>query len=792
MEGYAYPIGPMPQIVSNDLRSLDEMVRDLVSECQCPSQFPMHRISEGRYKIGDTNVMIFVRILRSHVMVRVGGGWDTLQNYLDKHDPCRCRRGHRSTLGAHMNVRTSRSPMAVGVTYDRSESPGTPTRRSSTSVMSQPPRRGSSYCSPSHYPAPPHSPTDKSRSFSRQWDSPRGSLSGTLPRDSSRGLNSPRGSIGGTLPRSRSPSAPFVVGSQSPASTRRMLGRTPPAASAKVSKSNGPSPLLRDGLREGLDAGMSRLRNPYETQQAPKDEAGFGTRSDSSLSLGKDGRRTDPLTLCDSGSEVSDEGYKSSHGNVSKTEDNQSNTTEDSAKNAESPVPERPESSLTVGSECSSTISTDDGRTNSPVDEEQGSSSPTLTSDLGNLAPKCLDETQETVLDTLAPDTKESSAQLSPTTKSRLANLLNKIPKLGRSKKNGSDTTTSPDSSDKEASPTHSAKPTNNKTSHAYHRNNSSGPLSRNNSSTTFSRHNSSGTFSRNNSSAALYRENNNKSNTNNTTSPMRTLPRTPSGYGTLKTSVDTPSRNTVTRSRSMSSDNGMAGLSRQGSYRAPRGTSRYMQAAQAYASRNKGNTSTWSSSATRTPSRPSLATDTFQPPPKRHSRTASASPGVHRRRFISSSNQTSPTDPHGPCPQVTSTHSTPSKRPQNRKISPINKDPLLLGEFESDEHILKRMEEILFTYKSKVEDKLAAEGKELPKDIFEDFTSHWVNSSPHRAKSMDSLDSTDKSTQDTSPNSKKTRKLPTPRQDYREGQKLTKIPLPTFYKSPIPSETHL
>ena len=26
MEGYAYPIGPMPQEVTNDLRSLDEMV----------------------------------------------------------------------------------------------------------------------------------------------------------------------------------------------------------------------------------------------------------------------------------------------------------------------------------------------------------------------------------------------------------------------------------------------------------------------------------------------------------------------------------------------------------------------------------------------------------------------------------------------------------------------------------------------------------------------------------------------------------------------------------------------
>lgn len=26
-------------------------------------------------------------------MVRVGGGWDTLEHYLDKHDPCRCRSG---------------------------------------------------------------------------------------------------------------------------------------------------------------------------------------------------------------------------------------------------------------------------------------------------------------------------------------------------------------------------------------------------------------------------------------------------------------------------------------------------------------------------------------------------------------------------------------------------------------------------------------------------------------------------------------------------------------------------
>ncbi len=35
------------------------------------------------------------QILRNHVMVRVGGGWDTLQHYLYKHDPCRCRQGKK-------------------------------------------------------------------------------------------------------------------------------------------------------------------------------------------------------------------------------------------------------------------------------------------------------------------------------------------------------------------------------------------------------------------------------------------------------------------------------------------------------------------------------------------------------------------------------------------------------------------------------------------------------------------------------------------------------------------------
>ena len=96
-------------------------------------------------------------------------------------------------------------------------------------------------------------------------------------------------------------------------------------------------------------------------------------------------------------------------------------------------------------------------------------------------------------------------------------------------------------------------------------------------------------------------------------------------------------------------------------------------------------------------------------------------------------------------------------------------------------------MEEILFTYKIKVEDKLAAEGKELPADIFEDFTSHWVNSSPHRAKSVDSLDSSERG--------ERTVKVAPPpqRKESREGVAArSRIPAPTFYKTSSATDSRL
>ncbi|XP_063879105.1 GAS2-like protein 2B isoform X1 [Scylla paramamosain] len=157
------------------------MVRDLVERCSCPSQFPMVKVSEGKYRIGDTRVLIFVRILRNHVMVRVGGGWDTLEHYLDKHDPCRCRQGHRTVAGSRVGFKTSTSGLErqlMSVTYERKRASGGKVVliQSNTDrlTMQQASEKGTKPCSPPPYErgrttpprsrrhdptiAPPHTP----------------------------------------------------------------------------------------------------------------------------------------------------------------------------------------------------------------------------------------------------------------------------------------------------------------------------------------------------------------------------------------------------------------------------------------------------------------------------------------------------------------------------------------------------------------------------------------------------------------------------------------------------------
>ncbi|XP_061577682.1 growth arrest-specific protein 2 isoform X2 [Cololabis saira] len=69
---------------------LDDAVRHIADDppCRCVNKFCVERQAQGRYRVGEK--MLFIRMLHNkHVMVRVGGGWETFESYLLKHDPCR-------------------------------------------------------------------------------------------------------------------------------------------------------------------------------------------------------------------------------------------------------------------------------------------------------------------------------------------------------------------------------------------------------------------------------------------------------------------------------------------------------------------------------------------------------------------------------------------------------------------------------------------------------------------------------------------------------------------------------
>ncbi|TRY70714.1 hypothetical protein TCAL_16364 [Tigriopus californicus] len=676
-EDYAFPIGPLPQMVTNDLKSLDEMVRELVSECQCPTQFPMIRVSEGKYRIGDTKVLIFVRILRNHVMVRVGGGWDTLQHYLDKHDPCRCRAGHKGSVGASYTMaKNGKNSLGGAICYDRSDSPGTPTRRSSTSnlavVGGMGSRRNSnSTISPSPRP-----------SIQDGYASPRGSTPHVF------GTKSPGGNkfaVKTGLGRSESPSAVNYGKSAASSLTSNSTGGSghgggsvgsTATRSRSLIKSSGSDLSLggggkisRENSRQSIATSTSLQNKNLRTlivinlfQVSRGSSSLFSERSNSSSSLGghhsprvgREGLSREatggPLSNCDSSSEVSDEGYKSSHGgskvgegaSISHIESNSQQSSQ-----VDQNMTDRPESSLTVASECSSTISSSDS--------EHGANS-------------------------VSPASESALASPEPSTNQILADDSEPWPEPPE--------------------PLQTAVP---------------------------------------------------QSVTNpiNSNGKMKV---TPTGRGT------------------------------------------------------------WSARTSR--ERVGLTTDTYKSP-YGGVRTASASPGPNRRQrkiSTSSSNQDIPGNKSKgqskPRETPLSTQSTPSKRPDG---SARRSSREITAELETDDDaILKRMEEILMTYKSKVEDHLAAEGRELPSDIFEDFTTQWVNEASHlnhtikgnksRSSSSQRGYSPVNGSQDLIPTPEDhsrsstpvIRTLPVWRKEYRDGQPETKIPVPTFYNSPIPSETNI
>ncbi|XP_032365314.1 growth arrest-specific protein 2 isoform X2 [Etheostoma spectabile] len=90
------PAAPRSSSTSKSRRStgtsniLDDIVRNIIENppCSCPIKFLVEKQPKGCYRVGDK--VLYIRMLNErHVMVRVGGGWETFLSYLQKHDPCK-------------------------------------------------------------------------------------------------------------------------------------------------------------------------------------------------------------------------------------------------------------------------------------------------------------------------------------------------------------------------------------------------------------------------------------------------------------------------------------------------------------------------------------------------------------------------------------------------------------------------------------------------------------------------------------------------------------------------------
>ncbi|XP_054254612.1 epiplakin, partial [Indicator indicator] len=88
-----------------DADQIQDEVNRQVAQCNCAKRFQVEQISANRYRFpsqtvptwclqfGESQQLRMVRILRSTLMVRVGGGWIALDEFLVKNDPCRGAHG---------------------------------------------------------------------------------------------------------------------------------------------------------------------------------------------------------------------------------------------------------------------------------------------------------------------------------------------------------------------------------------------------------------------------------------------------------------------------------------------------------------------------------------------------------------------------------------------------------------------------------------------------------------------------------------------------------------------------
>ncbi|KAG7457647.1 hypothetical protein MATL_G00229410 [Megalops atlanticus] len=275
---------------TTDADKIEDEVTRQVAQCKCAKRFQVEQIGENKYRFflgnqfGDSQQLRLVRILRSTVMVRVGGGWMALDEFLVKNDPCRARGRTNLELREKFILPEGASQ---GLAAFRSRG-----RRSKPSSRTASPTRSSSSASHSAHscaslPSAPATPTASSRSththsrgYAKPWlahsktstptkcqscpehsqtPGPEGASTSKLKRPT---FHSSRGSLTGENGGQATPSG------AKPSRTDSSAKRAPSSASGPASRA-GSRAGSRASSRRGSDA--SDASELLETRSACSD-----------------------------------------------------------------------------------------------------------------------------------------------------------------------------------------------------------------------------------------------------------------------------------------------------------------------------------------------------------------------------------------------------------------------------------------------------------------------------------------------------------------------------------------
>uniref|UniRef100_A0A3B1JHF0 Microtubule actin crosslinking factor 1 n=1 Tax=Astyanax mexicanus TaxID=7994 RepID=A0A3B1JHF0_ASTMX len=285
---------------TTDADKIEDEVTRQVAQCKCAKRFQVEQIGENKYRFflgnqfGDSQQLRLVRILRSTVMVRVGGGWMALDEFLVKNDPCRvtvtpgyfcCRARGRTNLELREKFILPEGA-SQGLAAFRSRG-----RRSKPSSRTASPTRSSSSASHSaqscaSVPSAPATPTTSSRSsqshsrgYAKPWLAHSKTPTPTKCQSGPEHCHTP-GHEGGSTSKLKRPTFHSSRGSL----TGENGGATPAAKPGRSDNKRTPSsasgPASRAGSRAGSRASSRRGSDASDASELMETRSACSDTSD--------------------------------------------------------------------------------------------------------------------------------------------------------------------------------------------------------------------------------------------------------------------------------------------------------------------------------------------------------------------------------------------------------------------------------------------------------------------------------------------------------------------------------